>query len=229
MGWYNCILRQPEKVPEWLTLKFAPYVHTYFAENFGNQIKARYCYLTKNYAPLLAYIQESERRESTLYGRIEGSAMEACVYFQLKNRAAAFAALQEAYEAAEPNEIIMPFIELGKDMRTLLANALRSSECTIPDTWLEMVARKAATYAKQQGLFIEDYKRANKIGETVTLSAREKEVLNDLYHGLSRTEIASNQGLSVNTVKLIVNSIYAKLYARNIADVIRIAAERVLI
>jgi len=42
-------------------------------------------------------------------------------------------------------------------------------------------------------------------------------------------EIAAGLNLSINTVKLFVNSIYEKLNANSIVDVIRIAAERKLV
>jgi DNA-binding NarL/FixJ family response regulator len=55
------------------------------------------------------------------------------------------------------------------------------------------------------------------------------DVLHDLSHGLSRPEIAANHGLSINTVKMVLNAIYTKLDADNAADVIRIALDRNLI
>jgi len=61
------------------------------------------------------------------------------------------------------------------------------------------------------------------------LSSRESEILRDMYYGLSRAEIADGLNLSINTVKLFINSIYEKLNASNIVDVIRIAAERKLV
>ena len=51
----------------------------------------------------------------------------------------------------------------------------------------------------------------------------------DLSHGLSRSEIAANRDLSINTVKMAINTIYSKLGARNLADLIRIAVERKII
>jgi DNA-binding NarL/FixJ family response regulator len=54
-------------------------------------------------------------------------------------------------------------------------------------------------------------------------------VLSDLYNGLSRSEIAANQNLSINTVKMVLNTIYAKLNANSVADVIRTALDRKLI
>jgi len=57
------------------------------------------------------------------------------------------------------------------------------------------------------------------------LSPREEEVLRDLYDGFSREEIAAGHELSVNAIKLMINSICEKLGARNIADMIQIAME----
>jgi len=145
LGLYYNFLGQPDRIPDWLKGKFVPYSHVYFIENFANQVNAYYCYRTKNYAPLLAYMEEQKRRESSLYGRIELRAMEACVHFKIKDKAAAFSVLGEAYEIASPNSILMPFIWLGKDMRTLTAAALRDAICKVPKPWLEMIGRRSTT------------------------------------------------------------------------------------
>jgi len=65
--------------------------------------------------------------------------------------------------------------------------------------------------------------------ESTSLSNREREVLADLYHGLSREGIAVDRFLSINTVKKILQSIYVKLDARNNVDAVRIALEKKLI
>ena len=114
-------------------------------------------------------------------------------------------------------------------MRTLATAALREQDCGIPKPWLETVKRKAASYSKFNALFISDYKKANNIGNDVVLSVRENKILQDLYKGFSRSEIAVNQNLSINTVKLVINNIYEKLSSKNIADVIRTVAERKLV
>jgi LuxR family maltose regulon positive regulatory protein len=174
-------------------------------------------------------MEEHRKREAILYGRLELLAMEACVHYKMKDKAAAFATLTAAYEMAVPNDLIMPFIWMGKDMRMVIAAALRESNYGIPRPWLEMIGRRAATYAKRHTLFLSGYKKAHGVDDGTALSPRECDVLRDMYNGLSRSEIAVSQNLSINTIKMIINSIYEKLNANNIVDVVRIAAERKLV
>jgi len=226
--WYYCALGLPEKSPDWLKENFAPFASTRFMENFINQMKARFCYAARNYCPLLSHIHETKKHVSYLFGRIELLTMEACIHYKLKNKEKSLATLEEAYNEAVGNEIVMPFIELGKDMRTLTAFALKSSGCKIPAAWLEDINKKSTTYAKHLAHIITKYKNAKGITEITSLSPREKDILTDLSHGLSRSEIAANRGLSINTVKVLINSIYMKLGAENLADAIRITSERKL-
>ena len=224
MCWYNCAMGYPENAPDWLKSEFLPYDHASYIENFANQMKALYCYTTRNYPPVLSYISDMKTRESYLFGRIEMLALEACIYYKMKDKKNAVCALKEAHKTASPNELLMPFIELGKDMRTLSAYTLRE-RTGIPGTWLETVNRKSASYAKRQGHVTARYKQENSITD-IDISPRETEILNDLSHGLSRSQIAANRNLSINTVKMVINNIYMKLGAENLADAIRIAAER---
>jgi len=225
--WYYCVLGLPEKAPDWLTDGFTPYAHASFIENFTNQIRAVYFYVKRIYPPLLMYIQEMKGRESYLLGRTEMLAIEACVHYKMKNKPKALEALKEAYETASPNNLLMPFIELGKDMRTLTAFAVKSKSI-IPKSWLETVNRKAASYAKRLAHVITKYKQTNGVAD-FAISPREHEILKDISHGLSRTEIAANRNLSINTVKMVINNIYMKLGAENLAEAIRIAAEKKIV
>ena len=229
LTWYYSYLGYPEKVPEWLKDKFSPYGHAYFIENFSNQAKARYFYLIKNYPLLLAFIDDVKQRESIIYGRIEMLVLEACIHYLQKERVQAFAALQAAYEEASPNQIIIPFIGLGKDMRSLTAAAMKEPGLDIPMGWLEEINRKSASFAKRKSHIIAEYRRANGLEEGVVFSRRELEVLDDLSHGLSRMEIAVGHKLSVNTVKMVINNIHTKMGVDNQADLIRIATEEKLI
>ena len=229
LAWHCCILNLPEKVPDWIQGFFSPYSYAGFIENFANQLKGRYCYMTRNYPPLLSYIQEMKQRESYLFGRVEMLAMEACVHYKMKNNKKACAVLTEAYETAAPNDLLMPFIELGKDMRTLTAFALKEPLCTINESWLETVNRKSSTYAKRQAHIVNEYKQASGMAYDIVISQKESEILTDLFQGLSRAEIAISRGLSINTVKMQIGNIYLKLGAENLADALRIATERKIV
>ncbi|MCL2043091.1 MAG: LuxR C-terminal-related transcriptional regulator [Treponema sp.] len=229
LAWYYYILNMPENVPGWFKDDFSPYSHAGFMENFINRMKAYYCYITRDYNPLLSYIGEMKHRESFLFERVEMLVMEACTHYKMKEKSLAFAALEEAYNTASPNNIILPFIEMGKDMRTLAASALKESASGIPKPWLETINRKAAIYAKNRGHVAAEYRRVNNITISAVLSPRETDILADLSRGLSRTEIADNHDISVNTVKMVINSIYSKLGAENLAELIRIAVQKGLI
>jgi len=231
LGWYYYILRMPDKIPDWLKGKFTPCLDPIFLNNFGNQMKLRYHYMTKNYPVLLTYIEEQKQQVQILFGRIEQTAVEACVRYQMKDKTGAFTALGEAYHAALSNNIIMPFVELGKDMRTLITSALRTEDFGVPRPWLEKIYHKAAYYAKHQVLVISEYEKDNHINNDgkIELSKRETEVLRDLYNGLSHPEIAAEKNLSVNTVNTIYKNICNKLGVNNLAGIIRVAAEQKLV
>jgi len=229
LSWYYCFLGLPEKAADWLKEDFMPYSHAASIDNFGNQIKARFFYSTRDFAPLLAYIEEMKTRESFLFGRIEMLALEACIHYKLKNKEKAFSVFEAAYKDAQPNGILTPFIEMGKDTRTLAASILKESRKVIPAPWLEEINRKSASYAKRRTHVIAEYMQANRITDNPAITPRESDILGDLSQGLSRSEIASSRSLSINTVKMVINSLYYKLGAQNLADLIRIATKRKLI
>jgi len=118
---------------------------------------------------------------------------------------------------------------LGKDMRTLTAAVQKDPKIKIPKPWLENVNRRASSYAKRQAHVITEYKRANNMADGIVMSPREMEILADLSHGLSRSEIATSRGLSINNVKMVINNVYDKLGVENLADLIRVALEKKLI
>ncbi|MDR1246517.1 MAG: LuxR C-terminal-related transcriptional regulator [Clostridiales Family XIII bacterium] len=228
-GWYYALLGQPRLVPVRFKGEFSHESIGTFIAGFGNFVKTKFYYADKRYYELLSFIDSGRGTDSILFGKLEMKVLEAACYSKIKDAEAALSSLKEAYDLSASNDLIMPFIGLGKDMRTLTAAAMRDKRCDIPLAWLQMINRKAATYAKRLTGVVSEYKKMNNISDDVRLSARETDVLNDLYHGLSRSEIAAGHNLSINTVKMVLNTIYAKLNADNIADVIRTALEQKLI
>jgi LuxR family maltose regulon positive regulatory protein len=170
-----------------------------------------------------------KQRESFLFGRVVMLTLEACVHYKMKDKNKAFEVFLEAYETALPNNLVMPFIEMGKDMRTLTAAAMKETKNIPPKNWLENINRKPAPYAKRHGHVVTEYRSLNRLDDAIILSPRENDVLKDISYGLSRAEIAAGRNLSINTVKMVINNIYSKMGAENLADLIRIAVERKLI
>jgi LuxR family maltose regulon positive regulatory protein len=173
-----------------------------------------------------SYPREPQERFS--FGELVLTLLTAVARVHTGDESGAVKELEKAYELSFHGVFEMPFIELGQSLRTLSAAAKREA-CGIPGDWLAGVSLKASAYAKQSGVIMNAYKKDLKIEASVSLSERELEVLNDLYHGLSREEIAARRYLSVNTVKKILQSIYIKLDANNNVDAIRIAIENKLI
>ena len=134
----------------------------------------------------------------------------------------------KVYKTSFDGVFEMPFIELGRMFKPLAAAVSANADSGIPEDWLKAVGRKASVYAKKSAVIMDMIRKDSK-EENIRLSGRELEVLKDLYHGLSRDEIAGNQYLSRNTIDKVLQSIFIKLGANNSSDVLRIAMEKKLI
>lgn len=225
LSYYYLMLNYPERIPDWLKSDFSPYVHPAFLENYANRIKTLYHYYSGQYSSLLAFFENTRGKQGLLISKIQFKVIEALSLYKLKRRKEAISALTEAYKLAESNKFIMLFTHFGKDMRTLTAAAIRDDQCQIPKSWLENINRKSSAFSKRQSHMISESGIENHPDKGISLTKREKEVLKDLSQGFSRTEIAANQNISINTVKMVINIIYNKLHANSLADAVRIAAE----
>jgi LuxR family maltose regulon positive regulatory protein len=229
-GWYYSQIGQPEKLAPWLKNDFEESGLNYIAYGLEILIKAKYHFAGKHYPAALAVLESRPDRNSRwafVMGRIEKKVLEAVCRYHLRDREGAFAALKTAWEIARPNALYMPFIEMGKDMRSLADAALKDGTTGLPPAWLEKIRRNASNYAKKLFTVAEQCLPAApaRTGANAALSRREKNILTGLSQGLTRDEIASHSSLSVNTVKSVIRSIYNKLGAVNRADAIRIATQ----
>ena len=168
-------------------------------------------------------------RHRFLFGELIISLLFAVTRLKTGDTDGAVKDFEKAYKISFEGVLEMPFIELGKEFRLLAAAASGQADCSIPEDWLKKVERKASIYAKKTAVIKNSFKEEKNIKDAISLSEREREVLGDLYHGLSREEIAENRFLSINTVKKILQSIYIKLDAYNSVDAIRIAIDKKLI
>jgi DNA-binding NarL/FixJ family response regulator len=232
LSWYYASIGETEDIAAWVKSDFmVPEAEAYIT-GIEDIAKLKYYLSEKRYHALLAFL---DRRPTThgirkfLIGRIGMAVNEAICLYNLKDRNEAMEALQRAYELSAPNAFDMPFIEQGHHMRARAGAALRELTCDLPADWLELIRSKSATYAKRiahvKSLYRQD---VGKDGE-IQLTLREKEVLQDMAQGLSRTEIAVYRGISVNTVKAMLQIIYEKLGADNSMDALRIAISKDLV
>jgi LuxR family maltose regulon positive regulatory protein len=217
--------------------KLAPWLKDDFEEsdlnsiNYGLEIvvKAKYHYAQKHYPAALAVLQHREKKYGIwafVMGRVVILALEAVCHYQLHDKKEAYRTLEEAYNLAQPNDLYMPFTELGRDMRTLVSAALKDRATAIPRDRLEKIRNSAYAYARKLFVVAEQYSpppsRSIATGSAVSLSPRELDVLTGLSQGLTRKEIAEASGISFNTVKSVIRGIYNKLGAINQADAVRI-------
>jgi DNA-binding CsgD family transcriptional regulator len=193
---------------------------------------AKYYMVSKKYSRMLTLLCGSYPRdpqERFLLGELTLTLLTAVARVKTGDAPGAVRDFEKAYAFSFDGVFEMPFIELGKDLLPLVNAAGKQSDCNIPEDWLKTINRKASAYAKKVAAVLYSFKKENKIEDTPDLSEREREILSDLYHGLTREEIAASRFLSINTVNKIIPSIFFKLNANNSADAIRIAIDKKLI
>ena len=228
-GWFYGIIGQKEPIAEWLKNDFSVSHPKTVIADYEDIARCKYYLMENNYSAMLAMIGSRTGEFDIgryLFGQIGLAVHLAVCLYNLKDKQGAFEVLRQAYELASPNGLDMIFIELGNRMRTLAAAAQKIPGCGIPKDWLEMIQKKAATYAKRAGQVKTQYRLAEGIDDGVQLTPKEMDLIRDISHGLSRTEIALARDISINTVKMMLQYIYEKLGAENSIDAIRIAFAR---
>jgi DNA-binding CsgD family transcriptional regulator len=151
------------------------------------------------------------------------------VCYRQGNLAEALKTLKSVYSLASPHRIVTPIIEAGWDMRELTGYALKHDMCGIPAEWLKYINKRSSIYYKNLSFVSQAAQSAMGFKSAITLTEHECALLTDLYHGLTRSEIAANHYISINTLKTTLQNIYSKLGAKNNIDAVRIALEKRLI
>jgi LuxR family maltose regulon positive regulatory protein len=236
-GWFYAQIGQTGKIAPWLKNDFEESELNTMFHGFETLVKAKCSFAEKRYEAVLTTLSQQEGSPvggpyglgRVLLGRLEMTVLKAVTLYKLGEKEKALAALEDAWEMAAPNNLDMPFIELGEDMRALAGAALAEQKSSIPRPSLESMRNKASIYAKKLSVVVEQYWSRQRSGALPDLSFREMEVLNDLSQGFTREEIAEDTALSVNAVKNVITGLYTKLGALNRADAIRLATAAGLI
>jgi LuxR family maltose regulon positive regulatory protein len=231
-SWFFAMIGEVGRVESWLKSDLWSSGLNRLIDGPDDFTKAKYYLAVKDYQTLLAFAEDRATRFGAArftIGKIGFAVIRAVCHLRLGNRSDAFTWLKEAYRLARPNGLIMPFVELGNNMRSLTAAALKTPVPGLPTDWLELIRRRATTYAKRVAFVRSRYLEAHSLSVDVQLTSKEFEILEDLSHGLSRTEISLARDISVNTVKSMLQMIYHRLGAENALDAIRIATAKNLL
>jgi LuxR family maltose regulon positive regulatory protein len=224
-SWFYAQIGHAERMANWITNDFDESEVNYLLRGLEFFTKNKYYIAEKKYSRLLAMLESQDTESGIgvfLYGKIGIAINKAVCLYHLKEKQAAVRCLEDAYALASPNALDMPFIELGNETRVLVGFALKNGS-NIHAGWLEMIRSKATTYAKRLAHVRTRWGEDEKIHDAVDLTNREIEILTDMVQGLSRIEIATARGISINTVKTMLPHIFRKLGANNMIDAIRIA------
>jgi len=229
-GFFYGQIDLPQLAAPWLLSGYAEDIEL-GASTRETLIRAKHLICAKKYHKalgMMAKLGQEGPEKRFLFGELTRSLVIAVARRKSNDTAGAVAALEQAWRLSFEGELEAIFILLGRNMHDLAVTALKRG-CSIPEEWLKAIDLKASSYTKKVAAIAVAYKRDNNIKDDIRLSRRELEVLTDLYHGLSRTEIAATRHLSINTVKTTLNMLYAKLGAENNVDAVRIAIEKKLI
>lgn len=228
-GWFHILLDSTEKVADWIVNNpnnvLAPY-----STGMERLVKARCLLREERYYELLAWLGQSEElfwHNNMWLVLLDNYICKAIASHHIHDEKQTITALQKAYEVAHGNGLVMQFAEFGKDMRAVIYTARNSALTKVPDTWLNEISAKAATYEKHLNRMKAQYRQSigNISKPQIKLTKVELEVIRYLCQGLTNTEIANTRYTSLSAVKKTLSNIYIKLNATNRADAVRIAIQ----
>jgi LuxR family maltose regulon positive regulatory protein len=237
MGRFYTRLGLIEKIAPWLRTEYKEVINV-LLRGFDTLVKARCLFVEKKYPEVLKALEEEKTQGDMghfLLGFLELTVLEAITRHKIGDRDGAFTMLEQAYNAAAPNNLDMPFIEVGENMARLISAVLKGGSggktyCPgIDRGWLRTIREKASAFAKKLSLAADRY-----LGQDTPaiadnrkepdISDYEKAILRLLSQGRTEKEIAKKMKISLQMVKSTIRSLYIKLGGANRADTIRIAA-----
>jgi LuxR family transcriptional regulator, maltose regulon positive regulatory protein len=163
---------------------------------------------------VLRDMRDSMPRGCPTFTVVEAHLLAASAYLSLRNRHAAAAATEAALAAAEPGRLIFPFAMTASTELLGTLRAHKTAHGALLGDILDLLCRSGPATTDRQ--------RSPDIAE---LSPTELRVLRFLPTNLTRSEIASELYVSVNTVNTHFRRIYSKLGARDRSSAVLRARE----
>jgi LuxR family maltose regulon positive regulatory protein len=233
MGWFYTHIGLSSRIAPWLRSDFEESDLNSHVYDMESLVKLKSHFGERRYQMVLSSLEKQKNRYGIggyVFGRLEMKVLEAASLFNLGEEIRSFRALEEAWNLAASNSLEMPFVEMGKDMSSLMGEAMRDENyrrpdriVAVPPQWMEKIEQKASAYAKKLAMVAEQFKQDRTVEPAYLLTRQERKVLAGLSGGRTREEIAGETGFSINNIKSTIKSIYDKLGAVNRADAVRIA------
>lgn len=207
-GYFWGILGNINKIPKWIV--------NYETENSKAVFQGKEaCFimfgqamiLKKDYERLLIHAEVMEEmygKNFNIYRLIYSFVFSAIGNYKLNDIKAAESYMLKAVKYAEPDSIILPFIE----MSIYSIEILKIAE--ISNNYIKSIFKKCKMYFDK----ITSYNNKT-VNNNFNLSKREMEILKMLDNGLKQQEIADKLYISISTVKTHVKNIYGKLGVEN--------------
>ncbi|MDL2233274.1 LuxR C-terminal-related transcriptional regulator [Ruminococcaceae bacterium OttesenSCG-928-L11] len=225
-SWLYCKMGDPDRVPQWiLDAGDGRYSQPPITIGRDRMVYLMYLLRKGRYRELADRMEEMEqlyRVRGLWANRLNLYILRAIAGLQLGQGEETLHAMWLAYDMSHQNGVIAPFLEGGRYMEDLVRFIRQSGDRRFDGKWLDRVDKGAAQYAAHIASMQAEYTRRNRQTESWLLTRREQQILHSLSQGLTREEIAAERGITVNTMKSSIRSIYNKLGAINRADAIRI-------
>ncbi len=178
--------------------------------------------LIQHATQLLTYLEDSTRTSGRMTILIEVLVLKGILLHREKKTKEALHVLDESLRTAEPGGYVRTFLDMGEDMRALLAEYLHETRSGSA-AYAKLLLTQFSSLSEKAGVYT-----AEKVGLDA-LTAREKDVLRLMAAGDSNRRIAEKLFLAEGTVKFHVHSILDKLQVHSRTQAIVVAKERQLI
>lgn len=201
---YACMAR-PDGIPEWLRISgIVLDTFLYKSMTFHCIVYGKAALLAKDYLRLEVLTETFPHYFAVFQnqlGFLHNQILNAAAKYRLYGMEIGCAALHEALDMGRTDHLILPFAEYAPDIIDMLRHITQS--CS-HDSYIIKLLEACEHY-------LENLRRIPE--NTITLTARELEVLSLTAEGLRRNEIAVRLVISPGTVKMHLENIYRKLGA----------------
>lgn len=192
--------------------------------------QARYLILDHQYEEAIALLNYLENAYKPYKGYWLGTlyvkVLRAIAYARIAEKESAIDDLHAAYLMTHGYGVITPFIECEIDMRYLISIIQDEAPERFDSEWLELIFVKSNNFARH---ITQQRKQRQAEKNTVQLTPRRVEILQDLAEGLTAIEIADKRHIKESTVRTHIKNICNDLGAINRANAVQIAISKGLI